>query len=148
MRRSPLGENVAVQGRPAHAECLADLLDRHIIGAHKALRHLDVFFGERRWTPADAASLASGFEPRLRALADELALELGQGPEDNSARAPKMENTMRPCALPVLSPSTRDRKPAPFSSSRSMTSRRSFSERPRRGTFAYETTFGTRFRRM
>ena len=73
---------VAVEGAFGNLEGGADVGDGVVgVGFHRSGQG-DLVGGERAFAPSPAAPGARGFETRPGALADQVALELGQGGED------------------------------------------------------------------
>ena len=73
---------MAVERRPAHPEHLGDLRRRVLARVVHRPRHRELLGAHDRWPPAAAPPRAGGREAGLRALADQVALELCQRGED------------------------------------------------------------------
>src|SRR5215813_3974787 len=73
---------MAVEGCAADTERLADIRDRCVWVLPKSCRHGHLLDAQGFWPPSMASSRSGSGEPRLRPLADEVALKFGQRPKN------------------------------------------------------------------
>src|SRR5690348_4069062 len=76
------GRDVAIEGLARDVQRAADILDGVVRIVVERLGHGHLLLVQEAPAPADASPGASRGESRARALANQVALELGESPED------------------------------------------------------------------